>query len=98
MVTMDLDQIDLLARSLGRLSSDSEDVLGRLGMLNYEISGDTKLLLYPSCRDLLQNMSDAVDSLRIANEMLWELKEILSELPEAYYRIACDSGSGMTEV
>lgn len=84
LVKVDLVKMEVLAKRMAVLDSDSNDTLGRLQQLNSEMSYDMKLLLFPNSQMLLQNMSDAVNGLRAADDMIHSLKRILSPLSAEY--------------
>lgn len=84
MVKVDLVKMELIAENMARLSSDSEDALGKLRQINNEMSYDNELLLNPQGQFILQNLSDSINSLMVADDMLLSLKQILQSLPEEY--------------
>lgn len=87
MVKVDLAGLEEMAKQMTAVASDSDDVLGRTQQLNNEMSYDTELLLFPQSQTLLQDMSDLINDLRVADDMIQSLKRILSDLPNEYDQI-----------
>ena len=87
MVCIDLEILSEMANISKNLSNEAEDTLGRLQMLNNEMSYDTDLLFDFRSQLLLQGMSDAISQMRIVNDMLSEIKNILIILPQEYQQI-----------
>ncbi len=84
MAERDLQELSKLAKEISMISCDSEDVFGRLRQIMDEILQDEELMMYPQHRALLENLSDAVETLRSADAMLQAINRILDGLPDEY--------------
>lgn len=87
MTRIDIGKLEQLAGKMTLLSGDSEDTLGKLRQVNNEMSYDTDLLLFPQSQSILQNLSDAINSLMVADDMLMSLQRIIEPLPEEYMKL-----------
>lgn len=87
MVKVDLTGLVEIAKGMTGVASDSDDVVGRLQQLNNEMSYDTELLLFLKSQTLLQDMSNIINDLRAADDMVQSLRHILADLPDEYERL-----------
>ncbi len=87
MTRIDIGKLEQLADKMTFLSEDSEDALGKLRQVNNEISYDTDLLLFPQSQSILQNLSDAINDLMVADDMLMSLQRIIEPLSKEYMQL-----------